>query len=246
MRLRWLNTGALRRPAKRIPLSENSHFMSIKSFQILLIVCIFSLAGCAPSGNQPSSAGKTGLSTSTPVVVRILNLDGSITVSPVATRPPVLSTSTPVILPLPILQATIPTGESTPAPLAKQACTNRAEFVSSLSISDNTALKAGQVFTKVWRIRNIGTCSWTNAYTLRFYSGDAMGGPASVSLPNQIPPGATVDLHVKMVAPMTAASFTGNWILSDAQGKLFGIGTTGDQALSVVIRIKPTSYPTPG
>ncbi|NIP41529.1 MAG: hypothetical protein GWN00_05010, partial [Aliifodinibius sp.] len=37
-------------------------------------------------------------------------------------------------------------------------------------------------FTKVWRLQNVGTCTWTADYDMVFISGDRMGGDAVKSI----------------------------------------------------------------
>jgi hypothetical protein len=51
--------------------------------------------------------------------------------------------------------AQIPT--STP-----EGCTDIAAFVADVTIPDNTVMAPNQPFTKTWRLRNDGTCTWTN------------------------------------------------------------------------------------
>ena len=180
----------------------------------------------------------------TRVVVRILNLDLALTALP--TQTPFHPSATPesVILP----SATpLPALVSQNAALSPtQSCFNRAEFVKHLSISDNTALEAGQSFMKVWRIKNTGTCTWTTDYILVFFSGDEMGAPHSNSLPHPVVPGETIDLQVSMTAPLNAITVTGNWVLQDARGNIFGFGETADRPIEVTIYVKPTPKPTPG
>lgn len=107
-------------------------------------------------------------------------------------------------------------------------------------------LKGGQAFAKIWLIKNVGTCTWTDAYALRFFSGDKMNGPDQAKLPRQVNPGETVEIHLNLVAPADTSASSSNWVLSDPQGTLFGFGANGDQPISVIIQIKPTPKPTSG
>ena len=65
---------------------------------------------------------------------------------------------------------------STAALITTVPC-DRAEFVSDETIPDYTTLAPGEVFIKTWRLKNIGTCTWTNAYRVVFESGNALGAP---------------------------------------------------------------------
>ncbi|HHS97476.1 MAG TPA: hypothetical protein ENK08_06195, partial [Chloroflexi bacterium] len=70
----------------------------------------------------------------------------------------------------------------TPAPdiTTQGGCTLNAAFVADVTVPDNTEFPSGTAFTKTWRLRNTGTCTWEAGTLLVFVSGDAMGGPASV------------------------------------------------------------------
>jgi Ig-like domain from next to BRCA1 gene len=132
------------------------------------------------------------------------------------------------------------------SPQSTASCTNQAELIKHLNILDNTAVDPGQTFAKLWRLQNTGTCVWTTDYSLAFYSGEQMGGQPSIPLPTVVQPGEMVDLRVDLVAPVNHASFTGNWVLQDASGNIFGVGDSGNQSISISIQVKPTPMPTAG
>ena len=60
------------------------------------------------------------------------------------------------------LPSSTPVPTLTPFTLAstEPPCINKAEFVTDVTISDNTRLKPNQGFTKTWRLQNTGTCTW--------------------------------------------------------------------------------------
>jgi hypothetical protein len=215
--------------------------------QVLALIClifIIAVAACsAPTQSAQLDPNITG-SEPTRVVVRILNLDLALTALPTLTPVPLPATPVPVFLP----SATpVPAAGSQNAALAPTpSCINQAEFVKHLTINDNTALEAGQSFMKAWRIKNTGTCIWTPDYVLIFYSGDEMGAPHSIALLHPVQPGETIDLQVPMTAPLGASTVTGNWVMQDARGNIFGFGETADRPLEVTIYVKPTPRPTPG
>lgn len=93
-----------------------------------------------------------------------------------------------------------------------------------VTIPDDTPMAPGQTFTKIWRLVNAGTCTWTTAYTVALFSGDAMGAPTSVPLPKSVAPNESVDITIDMVAPTTPGTYQGNWKLRDASNEWFGIG----------------------
>ena len=120
---------------------------------------------------------------------------------------------------------------------AAQACTDRAQFVTDVTVPDGTRYDPGATFTKTWRLRNSGTCTWTTSYTMVFDSGTQMGSTASVAFPSNVAPGQTVDLSVNMTAPNTAGHYIGYWKFKNAAGALFGIGVNANRSWWVEINV---------
>ncbi len=112
-----------------------------------------------------------------------------------------------------------------------------AQFVSDITVPDGTAFTTGATFTKIWRLKNVGTCTWTTSYSLVFSSGEQMGTTASVPMPKTVAPGQTVDLSVNLTAPATPGTYRGYWQLKNASGVLFGIGLTADKTFWVQITV---------
>lgn len=96
----------------------------------------------------------------------------------------------------------------TPGPSADIRCMDGALFVEDVSIPDGADLSPQQPFTKTWRLRNTGSCTWDADYQLVFAGGDQLGGPDSIPL-GLTPPGATLDLSVDLVAPAGRGAFAG-------------------------------------
>jgi hypothetical protein len=116
-----------------------------------------------------------------------------------------------------------------------------AQYVADVTIPDGTSLSTGQSFTKTWRIRNNGSCTWTSGYSLVFVSGNALSGPARVAFTSSVAPGATVDLSVTLVAPTSSGTYTGYWMLQNASGATFGIGADASTAFWVNIKVPSLS-----
>ncbi len=112
-----------------------------------------------------------------------------------------------------------------------------AQFIKDVTIPDGSDITAGTAFTKTWRLKNIGTCTWTTDFDLVFVSGDAMGAPAVVDLTAAVAPGSTVDLSVQMTAPAKAGSYTGNWQLRSSNGVVFGLGPSQNKSFWVQIDV---------
>lgn len=136
-----------------------------------------------------------------------------------------------------LLAAVLLSGVWPAAPVAAATRCDWAQFVADITVPDGTTFKAGESFNKIWRIRNIGTCTWSTDYSLVFVSGAQMSAPASIKLPRSVAPGQTVDLTVSMTAPNAAGTHRGNWQLRNASGVLFGIGANADKPFWVEIRV---------
>lgn len=117
----------------------------------------------------------------------------------------------------------LPTASNTPLPTKIQSC-DLAQFVTDVTVPDDTNFNAGDTFTKTWRIKNVGTCSWTPSYSLIFVNGTSMSGPSTVALTKNVNPGETVDLSVNLTAPSANGDYTGNWQIRNAAGTSFPSG----------------------
>lgn len=205
---------------------------------LVLLFCAMSIliVACAPTGVTPdaeatqqaiyTSAAETlffqlTLSAGETAVVQLTQI-----AQPSATPPAPPSPPPP---PTPTLQP--PT--TTPIP---GRC-DWAEYVQSVAVEDNSVFFPGGVFTKIWRVRNIGTCEWTPAYALVFAGGDSMGAPSAISIPGNVRPGEIVDLAITMTAPNAPGVYRGNWLLRNTAGGLFGTGPDALGPLQVQIQV---------
>lgn len=128
---------------------------------------------------------------------------------------------------------------SSPSVTSTGECTDRAAFVDDVTVRDNAEFGPGESFVKIWRLRNVGTCIWTQAYMLTFFGGERMRALALVPLPSRVAPGSTVDLSVDMEAPSAPRTYEGFWKLRNPAGVFFGIGPNGDQSFWVKIVVPP-------
>ena len=141
-------------------------------------------------------------------------------------------TPTPTVTGTPPTVTVTPTATNTPV----SGC-DKAQFVSDVTVPDGSVFAAGTEFTKTWRLKNVGTCTWNTSYTLVFHTGEQMSGPAAVNFPSTVAPGGTVDLSVTLKAPNTAGTYRGYWMLKNASGNLFGIGANADKPFWVEIKV---------
>jgi len=131
----------------------------------------------------------------------------------------------------------------TPAPtLPPVTQCNSAYFVKDITIPDGTVLGRGANFTKVWRIQNTGTCTWTPSYSVVFINGDGLNASTINFLSTYVYPGNTIDMAVGMTAPIRDGHYEGFWELRDASGALFGIGPQANNPFWVDINVSGPSY----
>jgi hypothetical protein len=218
---------------------------------LLLTACNFPGANTEPtpgpeviytSAAQTLIAQQTQAAAGTPIVIASPT-SGVVAASPtlpmviVPTATPLAPTNTP----LPTNTPVPPTATPIPIPC------DRAQFVSDVTVPDNTEIGAGTTFVKTWKMRNNGSCTWTSGYALVFYNGDAMSGPASAPITNgTVPPGSTIDISASLIAPTTTGTYRGNWRLRNSGGAVFGIGNNADQSFWVQIKsVAPTPTPSP-
>ncbi len=201
---------------------------------LLLVLGAFLLLR-SPAGPSPEELLATGAAQT--VAAQLTQVAIQQTIAP---PPPTNTSAPPTDTPPPPATVTPapPTITSTPA------CTDLAAFVSDVTIPDNTYMLPSQAFTKTWRLKNAGTCTWTTGYTLVFDSGNIMGGPTSQNLAGNVPPGANVDVSVSQVAPGGNGTHRGNWKLRNDRGTIFGLGGGGPFYLQIIVGPTPTSGPT--
>lgn len=132
------------------------------------------------------------------------------------------------------------------APASQASCTTRATYVSE-TIPDNTVIAPGTAFTKTWRIRNDGTCTWgpkQEVDSLEMVAGSVMGSPTRVPLTETVRRGQTADISVKLQAPDQEGTYRSDWKFRRSNGLLFGLGATGATPFYVQVVVKPGT-PTP-
>ncbi len=113
---------------------------------------------------------------------------------------------------------------------------NWAGFIADVTIPDNTQIATGSAFTKIWRLQNLGSCTWTSGYRLTYSHGDRMNAPDNQSITaGSVPPGAMVDISVSLLAPSTPGTYQGNFLLRSSDGYAFGIGGNANESFWVRI-----------
>jgi hypothetical protein len=133
------------------------------------------------------------------------------------------------------------------------AICNWAQFINHTTYPDGSIVVGQAEVTKTWRIKNIGSCTWSSLYSL-VYQGllwgyDPFVVPTRVYLNRTVRPGETVDLSVDLTTARVAGDYTAYWVLRSENGELFGLGPKANQALwmkvyIVGLTLTPTNTPT--
>ncbi|NLX11732.1 MAG: peptidoglycan DD-metalloendopeptidase family protein [Chloroflexi bacterium] len=112
---------------------------------------------------------------------------------------------------------------------------DEAMYVADLTVADGMLMQPGQVFEKIWRVRNTGTTIWDAGYRLVFADGNKLGGPDHIPLPRvPVEPGQVIDLGARLIAPTVAGRYRSEWRLCNPAGQLC------EGPISVEIEIKIT------
>ena len=162
----------------------------------------------------------------------------------VGVQPSPSFTVKPSVMPTDTITITSPTQGSgptlRPTTTPTKGLCNQAEFLDDVTIPDGTILSPGEIFYKIWRLKNTGTCPWLSyEYDLVFSYGDQMSGPDSAvalffppglspqpilgdnSWANpmwQVEQGDVVDIPLFLKAPDEPGTFLGHWKLLDSSG----------------------------
>ena len=204
---------------------------------IFLLTLLIGLSGC----NLPASSETTPTINITQAYQTVeARLTQAIAQTPQTTpQPPPTFTAINTEVPA-TSTAALPSATTVPTTSVLQKACNIAApgFPIDVTIPDDTVMNPGQTFTKIWRLKNIGSCTWTTDYKVQLFSGEAMGAPVVINLPQIVAPGQEVDISVDLLAPQAAGTYQGNWKLRTAADEWFGIGSDGNSHFWVRIQVK--------
>ncbi len=130
--------------------------------------------------------------------------------------------------------ATPPATESTSA---QKDCTDLIAFVRDMTVPDGTKAPPNKDFTKTWRLKNAGTCTWDTSYDVVFVNGDQMSGPDETPLLGKVAPGKNMDVSVRLTSPGKKGTYKGNWALRNGNGEVFGMNKQGKDPFWLQIRV---------
>jgi hypothetical protein len=209
--------------------------MSAKKFPILLFVVfiVISQLACnisASSATPDTFATLNGLYTASALTLEAAGTPTGLTSTP-GLPPPTATGESASATNLPISQ--------TPVPVSR--C-DALQFLGDVTYPDGSLVTRNNTFVKIWRIQNIGTCSWSPSYSLVFYSGDSMSAPSAVALTRNVNPGEIIEIPVTLTAPNKDGNYRGYWKLRNASGVSFGFGAQADTAFWVDVKVTGADY----
>ena len=148
----------------------------------------------------------------------------------------VVPSATPVLIFPNVSPTGYPTYTLVP-PIQPATRCDAAAFVTDVTFPDGSVVGRGSTFTKTWRVKNTGNCTWTTSYDLVFVGGEKFGSKNAVALPASVGPGKTVDLSILLTAPNQNGRYTGYWKLRNASDIQFGFGTSGNSSIYTDVNV---------
>jgi len=207
---------------------------------LLFCLLLFALTACA---GEPSPTGTSTLDATVLYKTAISGATADAFLTQSALPPTQTLAPTGTWTPFPTLDRTRPLIQT---PTGEKPCDRAgAGHPIDVTIPDGTVVAPGEAFSKTWRLENVGSCTWTRQYALTFFSGNSLNAFQTNNLSQEVAPGEVIDVSVDMEAPMTAGFYQSNWMLSNGEGALFGIGPNGDAPFWVRIEVVPSVTDTP-
>jgi hypothetical protein len=105
--------------------------------------------------------------------------------------------------------------------IVDESCEPSARFVEDVTVPDDSLFNSGVNFTKVWRMRNDGECTWPPDIVWAFIGGDLLGAQSPIEV-ERAEPERIVDISIEMVAPAAPGTYSSYWRLQTPGGDFFG------------------------
>lgn len=206
---------------------KSSLILSITAVMIVQLACNIQ----ADSATPDTFATLNGLYTASAQTLEAVGTQTGFTATPGLPLP-----TTTVSGAIPVTNTPIP---QAPGPVSR--C-DAAQFLADVTYPDGSSVGRNNTFVKIWRIKNVGTCTWTPSYAFVFTSGDSLSGPSAVALAGNVSPGQYIEVPVTFTAPNKDGNYRGYWKIRNTGGSLFGIGAQADTAVWVDIKVTGPGY----
>jgi hypothetical protein len=161
---------------------------------------------------QNVAAGLTQTAQAQPTATQTLTPEPTATASPTATATDRFSSTATLAVPA----TATPAFGSTP---------DRGQWLYNTPDDTGTppTFAPGETFTVTWRVRNVGSTTWTSEYSFRYFLADPVLrlGATDILLPKDVPPGEEVDLTLTFKAPSAPGEYTTWWVVSNTEAANF-------------------------
>lgn len=101
------------------------------------------------------------------------------------------------------------------------SCLNAMRFLSDVTVPDGSKIPPDTEFVKTWRVFNIGTCTWTKDYFLKYRDGTALG-VQRIPVIEEVLPGSDYEFTAVLKSPSEVGIARTSWQMMTPEGKSFG------------------------
>jgi len=138
--------------------------------------------------------------------------------------------------PIPSLTLAVVGGGAAAGPVCKNS-----QYGGDVTIPDGTVFKPWQKFTKAWKVRNTGTCTWDQGFSFRAWNSNAPSLGTSPDIQyftftnnknDWVAPGGAIIIYINMYAPGDPGDYVAHWQMFDDNGKPFG----GDFTVAITVK----------
>lgn len=121
------------------------------------------------------------------------------------------------------------------------SCTYAAAFEGVETIPDGTIYPFGKQFTKTWRVKNTGTCTWTDSVSLIWVysetdgqeSSETMGAPGVMAVVTEnVPPNGYLEVKVDFTVPSKVGTYKLYYKFRSSNA-IFGVNGNGNLWLEI-------------
>lgn len=216
----------------------------MKQISILALLLALALGACGAGGDAAADAI---LTEAAQIAIEGLTQTALARPSNTPTTPPTATaTEVPTATPTNTLEGGLPSPTATTATSGNTGDTFsnapclRASFETE-TVPDGTKFYVNELFTKSWRLKNSGSCTWNEAFNVVWVDGELMNANSANAFTTvPIAPGEYVSVEVTMQGPPTPGTYKGYWMLRSNTGEYFGVGINGREWFWVEIETIPT------
>ena len=215
---------------------------------ITLILAALLALGLSACGGAEEGASDAVLTEAAAIAIQGLTQTAEARPS-AAPTPTITPTSSPTVTFTPT--ATVEGGEPTADNSSQQNTNNndnanagapcyKAAFEGDENIPDGTWFYVDELFTKRWRIKNVGSCTWDVGLNAIWVEGELMDADSVVAfITEPVPPNGYAELLITFEGPPEPGTYTSYWMLRASDGTIFGFGPYGKSWIWVTIETIP-------